>query len=92
MGLIEELEEEKLKNFVRQHSIIADHLNAITQKYGDYDVEVFLETYNGLKDALYKIQKKNKLSSESFATKEANKMFSDDIANSYDEDYEEGEY
>jgi len=58
MTIQEEFEEAKLLNLVKQHKEVFDKINAITQEYGDYDVEVFLDVYNGLMKDLYEIQKK----------------------------------
>lgn len=59
MTIQDEFEEARLQNLVKQHKEVFNKINAITQEYGDYDVEVFLETYNGLiQDYInYKINK-----------------------------------
>lgn len=57
MTIQDELEEARLQNLVKQHKEVFNKINAITQEYGDYDVEVFLEVYNGLMKDLYEIQK-----------------------------------
>jgi len=61
MTIQEEFEEARLQNLVKQHKEVFNKINAITQEYGDYDVEVFLETYNGLMQDLYKLQKNDKI-------------------------------
>ena len=58
MTIQDELEEARLQNLVKQHKEVFNKINTITQEYGDYDVEVFLEIYDGLMEDLYKLQKK----------------------------------
>jgi len=61
MTIQEEFEEARLQNLVKQHKEVFNKINSITQEYGDYDVEVFLEVYNGLMEDLYKLQKNDKI-------------------------------
>lgn len=59
MTIQDEFEEARLQNLVKQHKEVFNKINTITQEYGDYDVEVFLDIYNGLIQDLYNVQKKN---------------------------------
>ena len=48
MTIQEEFEENRNQKLIKFHAVIYNKLNAITQEAGDYDVETFLEIYNGL--------------------------------------------